>query len=134
VNNPLIKQFIQFGMVGGLGTVTNLVIFFVLVDVLGVRPIPGAIASFAVAVTQNYIFNELWTFNDAGRNQISKHRFGKFVLFSSLALCVNLAVLELLLRNFEFPYYVIPQSAGIVAATLLNYATSRLITFKADDF
>ncbi len=129
---PLIRQFVRFAMVGGLGTVTNLVIFFILVDRLGNTPIFGALAAFGVAVTQNYIFNELWTFNDAGHNKISRPRFTKFIIFSSLALGANLLVLEFLIANFEFPYYVIPQAAGIMAATLLNYATSRLITFKDD--
>jgi putative flippase GtrA len=130
VSNPLIKQIIRFAMVGGLGTVTNLLIFFILVDLLEYGPMLGAVASFAVAVTQNYIFNELWTFNDSGGNKVSRQRFAKFVLFSSLSLGANLIVLKLLLTNFEFPYYVIPQSVGIMSATLLNFLTSRLITFK----
>jgi putative flippase GtrA len=133
VNYSLIKQFIQFAMVGGLGTVTNLAIFFVLVDILDNGPMIGAVASFAVAVTQNYVINELWTFNHSGHSKVSRQRFAKFVFFSSLALGVNLVVLKILLLKFEFPYYVIPQSVGIAAATLINYGTSRVITFKADE-
>lgn len=127
----LFTQLTHFAVVGGLGTVTNLVIFFVIVDLFGTPALPGSVFAFCFAVTQNYIFNELWTFNEDGGNRVTRRRFGKFVFFSSLALCVNLAVLQILISNYEFAYYVIPQAAGIVAATLFNFASSRLVTFRS---
>jgi dolichol-phosphate mannosyltransferase len=64
------KQIAQFATVGGLDTITNLIVFFVLVDVMGFPPVGGAVIAFAIAVTQNYALNELWTFNAEGRNRI----------------------------------------------------------------
>ena len=125
-----LKQIAQFATVGGLGTVTNLVIFFAIVDLMGVGPLVGATISFAVAVTQNYILNELWTFNPDGDNEMESWRYAKFTGFSLLALGVNLLVLQLLLSRFEFPFLVILQAVGILAATALNYLTSRFVTFR----
>ena len=48
----LLTQIGQFAMVGGLGTVTNLIIFFGLVDLLGLGPLLGATIAFGIAVTQ----------------------------------------------------------------------------------
>jgi putative flippase GtrA len=127
----LFTQLTHFAVVGGLGTVTNLVIFFVIVDLLGTPAMLGAVISFCFAVTQNYVFNELWTFNEDGNNQVTRKRFGKFLFFSSLALCVNLALLKYLIANYEFAYYVIPQAVGIVAATIFNFVSSRLVTFRS---
>jgi putative flippase GtrA len=124
------KQIAQFAMVGGLGTVTNLIAFFVLVDVSGVTPMRGAIVAFGIAVAQNYALNELWTFNPEGQNRIQGRRFLKFTFFSAIALGVNLAVLQLLINRFDFPFFVIPQAIGILAATALNFLTSRLVTFR----
>ena len=126
----LIKQIAQFATVGGLGTVTNLIVFFVLVDLYGVAPLVGATVAFAVAVSQNYALNELWTFNHEGQNRIEGRRYLKFVFFSALALGANLAVLQLLISRFDFPVLVIPQAMGILAATALNFLTSRLVTFR----
>ena len=130
MGQPVIKQLTQFALVGGLGTVTNLVVFFGLVDVADMDPFVGAVVAFVVAVTQNYVLNELWTFNPEGINRVTRWRFAKFVFFSSLALCVNLLVLWGLIRSFEFPLMVIPQAAGIAVATIFNFLTSRLITFR----
>ena len=127
----LIKQLGQFAMVGGLGTVTNLIVFFVLVDFSGAMPWwLGTIIAFGVAVAQNYALNELWTFNPNGRNRVQGRRFLKFLLFSTMALGVNLLVTQELISRFEFPMLVIPQAVGILAATALNFLTSRLVTFR----
>jgi dolichol-phosphate mannosyltransferase len=126
----MIRQIARFATVGGLGTITNLIVFFVLVDILGLGPLRGAIISFAVAVSQNYALNELWTFNADGRNRMKTWRYVKFIAFSGLALGVNLAVLQLLVSHLSFPILVIPQALGILAATVLNYVTSRLVTFR----
>ena len=130
MSSGLARQFLQFAVVGGLGTVTNLAIFFVSVDLLGFPALGGATLAFAVAVTQNYVLNEVWTFQRDGQRQLAGRRFGKFVFFSLLALGINLAVLQWLIQHYTFPLLVIPQAAGIGAATLFNFGASRLVTFR----
>ena len=123
-------QFVRFALVGGLGTLTNLACFFVLVDAGGLGPLVGACLAFAIAVTQNYALNELWTFNPERTNRLGASRYAKFVLFSLSGLVVNLLVLWLLLRAYHFPLLVIPQAIGILGGTLVNFAASRLVTFR----
>ena len=130
MSQPLIRQFGQFAVVGGLGTVTNLVCFFLMVDLGSVAPLIGAVIAFAIAVSQNYLLNELWTFNPEGGNRATSRRYGKFITFSLVALGVNLTVLQLLLANFSFSLKVFPQALGIAAATAVNFLASRLITFR----
>jgi len=124
------RQFVQFAVVGGLGTLTNLAIFFVGVDVLDFPPLAGATVAFAVAVSQNYILNELWTFRRGGKEHLASTRYAKFVFFSLFALGINLAVLQWLIDHYTFSLLVIPQAAGIAAATIFNFAASRLVTFR----
>ena len=122
--------FSLFAVVGGLGTVTNIFCFFVFVDVSGQNPFVGALVAFAAAVSQNYVLNELWTFNPDRSNRLSLRRYLKFVAFSLIALAVNLMLLAVLLANFQFRLVVIPQAIGILAGTVVNFLTSRLFTFR----
>ena len=46
---PVLRQLVRFGMAGGLGTATNLALFFVLVDLGGLPPMLGMLLCFAVA-------------------------------------------------------------------------------------
>ena len=127
---PLLKQFIQFALVGGLGTATNLLIFYLIVDLGGVPPLVGAVISFGFSVSQNYVINQLWTFQEATYKGISLKRYAKYVCFSLLALAVNLAILQWLIDRYTFPVLVLPQAIGILAGTIVNFLASRWVTFR----
>jgi putative flippase GtrA len=128
--SPTVRQFIQFGLVGGLGTVTNLVLFYWLVDRGSVSPLLGVLLCFAVAVTQNYVLNELWTFATGATGELSLVRYWKFIVASLVGLGINAAVLSLLLLLYAFPLIVIPQAVGIVAGMAFNFVASRQVVFR----
>lgn len=129
---PTLQQLLRFAAAGGLGTVTNLALFFVLVDLAGMAPLLGMVLCFGVAVTQNYALNELWTFATDSGGGLSLHRYGRFVMASLVGLAINAAVLVALLATFSFPYAVIPQAAGIASGMLFNFAVSRVFIFNRD--
>ena len=130
--SPAMRQAIRFGLVGGLGTVTNLVLFFALVDLGPVGPLIGAGRGFCGAVSQNYVLNELWTFASEADGALSFRRYGRFIAASLIGLGVNGSVLVILLWLFEFPWLVIPQAIGIAAGMTLNFVASRRIVFRRD--
>jgi putative flippase GtrA len=121
----------KVSIVGGLGTVTNLALFYALVDVGGMAALLGAVACFAVAVSQNYVLHEWWTFATlSGEAKLSLGRYGKFVVASLVGLAVNAAVLAALIAFYEFPLLVIPQAIGIAAGMAVNFVASRQIVFQ----
>jgi dolichol-phosphate mannosyltransferase len=64
-------QFIKFAITGGLGAVTNLLIFFTLADKFNLPEIPVSIGCFLIAATQNYVINHKWSFKKKhGKNRI----------------------------------------------------------------
>jgi putative flippase GtrA len=130
--SPAVVQLVRFAIVGGLGTLTNLILFFALVDVGGMAPLLGTIECFAVAVSQNYVLNELWTFATAGGANLAWRRYAKFVAASLLGLAINAAVLAALIRAHAFPLLVIPQAVGIAAGTAVNFVASRYLVFTRD--
>ncbi len=127
---PAAVQLIRFGIVGGLGTLTNLALFFVLVDLSGMAALLGAIVCFTVAVSQNYALNELWTFAIQGDGRLAWARYWKFVLASLVGLAVNAVVLAALIAAFTFPLLVIPQAVGILAGMAVNFVASRTMVFQ----
>lgn len=127
---PAVLQLVRFSIVGGLGTVTNLALFFVLVDLGEMAALLGAVVCFAVAVTQNYALNELWTFATRGDGRLAWGRYVKFVAASLVGLAVNAVVLAALIALFEFPLLVIPQAVGIAAGMAVNFVASRQIVFQ----
>jgi putative flippase GtrA len=131
----LLKEpFLKFAIVGGLGTVTNLLVFLLLADKLHWNALVVSVISFCLAVSQNYLLNAVWTFSR--RDSSARHPrlfFRQYLLFvasSLVGLGVNLAVLYVLLRLFAFRFKTIPQAAGILCGMVLNYLLSTAIVFK----
>ncbi|MCL2800137.1 MAG: glycosyltransferase family 2 protein [Treponema sp.] len=125
------SQFIKFFITGGLGTITNLIIFFFLADLLNKPEIPVSIICFIIAVTQNYILNHLWSFktNTIGE-KLSIKKYFMFVSSSLLGLAVNITVMKLILINFTLPYKFFAQAIGIAAGMIINFILSKYIVFK----
>jgi putative flippase GtrA len=127
----LIYEFFKFGVTGGLGTITNLLIFFLLVDLSGLPEIPVSIGCFIIAGTQNYFLNHLWSFREYTVNtHVSVNRWAMFLLGSLAGLIVNIFVMKLVIINFVLPWKFIAQACGIAAGMILNFFISKLIIFR----
>ena len=126
-----IDQFIKFAVTGGLGTVTNVAIFFLLVDKLYLPEIPVSIICFLIAVTQNYIINQKWSFRqNIDENKLSLKRWTGFVTGSLFGLAINIVVMKLVITFFELPYKFIAQLVGISVGMIVNFFISKNLIFK----
>jgi len=129
--NTGIKQFIKFGITGGLGTITNLLLFFLFADKIGLHEIPVSIGCFLIAGTQNYIINHKWSFRKTtAQSKPSFKKWGLFLGASLAGLCINLLVMKAVLVYWTPPYKVIAQGAGIAAGMLSNFTVSKYIVFR----
>jgi putative flippase GtrA len=119
-------QLFKFGVVGASGYVVNLVVFAALTQAFDVHHIPAAVGAFCVAVTNNFLWNRLWTF------QATEGHAGfqamRFLVISVAALGVNLIALELLVA--EVGVSEIPAQAIAVAFAMpVNFIGNKLWTF-----
>lgn len=121
-------QLVRFAAVGASGYVVNLALFSVLVHVAAIDYRIAATAAFLVALTNNFVWNRLWTFRArAGRASFQAARF--FVV-SLAAFAVNLVVLFALVSGLGAPE-VPAQALAIAAATPLNFLGNKLWSFQA---
>lgn len=130
-NKFINSKFIKFSITGFLRTITNLLIFYILCDISGLSSNVSAIMTFLIAVTQNYIINHFWTFNEINKSKkLSFIGYLKFILVSSIGLAINLAVLNLILYFFDLPLKVIAQAFGILAGLIFNFIGSKIFVFN----
>jgi len=118
------EQLAKFCVVGATGYAVNLAVFATLVQ-SGFHYIPAAMASFLVAVTNNYLWNRLWTFRHQ-RGHVGAQG-ARFFIVSALALAANLAILELLVSVTDRP--VLAQAIAIVLVTPVNFVGNKLWSF-----
>jgi len=125
------SQFFKFCVTGGLGTLTNLLIFFILADKIYLPEIPVSVVCFLVAGTQNYIINQKWSFSgNIHGAPLSIKKWLAFLCASLLGLAVNIAAMAAILSYFILPYKFIAQAAGIVGRMLINFIVSKHFVFR----
>jgi putative flippase GtrA len=122
--------FSRFLIVGFLGTITNLSIFFIFVDLLKYQATLISIFAFFISNLQNYILNHHWTFFEKTKffekTMIAYMKY--FIALSSLIL--NLIVLNIVLNFFDLSFKVFAQAFGIAAGTVINFVGSKNWVFK----
>lgn len=134
IKKILNSRFIRFCITGGLGTITNLIIFFIIADILNLSANVAAIVAFAFAVTQNYFINHFWSFSEYSKTKkVSFKDYLKFVSVSLLGLGINIIVLNLILYFFKPNLKVIAQVFGIAAGLIFNFFGSSRFVFKVED-
>lgn len=119
-------QLFKFGVVGAIGYVINLAVFATLAGPVDLHHIPAAIAAFAVAVTNNFLWNRHWTFQ--ARDGHAGHQSWRFLTVSLIGLGVNLVVLSALVDGAgvaELP----SQAVAVAVAMPVNFIGNKLWTF-----
>ena len=119
-------QLLKFSAVGATGYIVNLSVFAALVLKADVDHRLAAICSFLVAVTNNYLWNRLWTFR-GDRGHLA-YQGMRFLVVAVIALVANLVVLELLIA-FGLGK-IVAQAIAIVLVTPVNFVGNKLWTFR----
>jgi len=119
-------QLAKFCVVGGSGYVVNLAVYTVLLRGAGVHYLVAAIGSFLVAVTNNYLWNRVWTFRHQ-RGHVA-YQGMRFLVVAVLALSANLVVLKVLVSLGVGK--ILAQAVAIVLVTPLNFVGNKLWSFR----
>ena len=119
------EQLAKFCAVGATGYLVNLAVYAFLLDVVGFHYLSAAVGSFLVAVTNNYLWNRLWTFR-AQRGAVA-YQGMRFFVVSTAALLANLAVLEVLVTIGLGEF--VAQAIAIVLVTPVNFVGNKLWSF-----
>jgi putative flippase GtrA len=118
-------QLAKFGAVGATGYVVNLAVYTALLRGAGWHYAYAATVSFLVAVTNNYLWNRLWTFRDQ-RGHVA-HQGLRFFVVALVAYGANLGILAALIA-FGLNK-VLAQAIAIVLVTPLNFIGNKLWSF-----
>ena len=96
-----IGRFLRFGVVGFSGLFVDIVVFYLLRERLGLDWQLSTAISIEVAIVNNFLWNDAWTFADlAQRQQGWRARFQRFLKFNLVCLMgafLQVAIMALIL-------------------------------------
>jgi dolichol-phosphate mannosyltransferase len=96
--------FFRFCLVGLTGVVVDLGVFYLLRQVFELRFTRSLVISAEVAILNNFLWNDLWTFSDISRKQPGgKQRIKRFLKFNLV--CLSGLILQALIANIVFNFF-----------------------------
>jgi dolichol-phosphate mannosyltransferase len=120
-------RFARYGLVGLSGVFVDMTIFYLLHDSagLGLALTRSKIIASELAILNNFLWNDRWTFGDIARRQSGrKQRLKRFLKFN--AVCLMGLILNVLLLNFL--YNVLQFSLLPYGAYLANLVSIAVVT------
>lgn len=131
---PSAGRFWKFAMVGASGVLVNSLVLIVLAEVFDAHKVIAWMFAVGLSILSNFLLNNAFTWRDV-RHSSRIH----FLLRGALAYPVavmgigaNFAVFYPLLKyvSDEFPFYVVFNLLGILAATAVNFFLSSRLVFR----
>jgi putative flippase GtrA len=120
------EQLVKFCLVGASGYAVNLLVYVALLDGADLEYRTAATGSFLVAVTNNYLWNRLWTFRH-NRGHFAYQGL-RFLVVSVLVSVGNLLILTALVELGLGK--IVAQAIAIVLVTPFNFIGNKLWSFR----
>ena len=130
------ERFVRFALVGLSGVIVDMALLFFLSDPasLGWGLTRSKLIAAELAIVNNFIWNDAWTFRDVAINQMSgKQRARRFAKFQSI--CLAGVLFNTILLNLQFNLLgmnrYLANAIAIVAVTGWNYWLNLKISWRA---
>lgn len=130
-----IEKFIRFGLVGLTGVFVDMALLYLLSDstTLGLPLTRSKIIAGEVAIINNFLLNDAWTFADVAMKQNGwRQRFKRFLKFN--AICLAGLVLNVLTLNLVFNFIIknryIANLIAIASATAWNFWANYKLSWR----
>ena len=119
------SKFLKYGIVGVLGLVVDMGIFYLLHEVLQVNYIVSNVISSSLAVIHNFILNSLFTFKV--KDKLLK-RFVSFYTIALVGMAMSSGLLILMIDGMKMESMVAKMISVLVVA-VIQYFLNKKLTF-----
>ncbi len=128
----LVHEALKFGIVGGINTVVDFIVFNLF---LPIGPLKANMISTVVATTSSYGLNRHWTYKDRMRSAL-RREYALFFMFNLAGFLIQSAVLGVVKYGLHFTEDTgrlalnIGKAAGIGVAMVFRFWAYRTFVFK----
>ena len=120
------EQLAKFCVVGASGYAVNLAVYALLLNWANLHYSVAATGSFLVAVSNNYVWNRVWTFRHQ-RGHVAYQGL-RFLVVSVVVYGANLLLLTLFVEAGAGK--IVSQAIAVVLVTPLNFLGNKLWSFR----
>jgi len=120
------SKFLRYVIVGVLGLVVDMGVFYVLHEMFGVNYIVANIFSSTLAVIHNFFLNSIFTFKVKDKKW---QRFASFYSIALVGMAMSSGLLALMIDGFHMESMVAKMISVLVVA-IIQYFLNKKLTFS----
>ena len=120
----LFVQIFKFVIVGGVATVIDWLIYYLLFNFLKINPLVANILSFSISVVYNYLASVKWVF-DVDNNKSKRQMFIEFMIFSIIGLILTEVLLWIFISGFKINA-LISKIIATAIVMVFNFITRKI--------
>lgn len=123
------KHLSRFSMVGVANTLIDFLVFTAFHSLIGVNYVVSQALGYSFGVTNSFIFNKKWTFQDKNANKKTFYELLQFIVVNVTSLAFTLVFMGLLVKNFGMNVYISKIIVTIIAQ-IINFLAYKLWVFN----
>lgn len=128
MNKKLLIQISKFIIVGGIATIIDWTIYYILFNILKIDPLLANIGAFTVSVIYNYIASVKWVFT-VTEQKSKKRLFIEFIIFSILGLLITEIIIYIGINLIHMDAMIIKIIATAIVM-VFNFLTRKIFLEK----
>lgn len=139
IDNPAVRQFLRFVIVGVINSLVTLVVIFVCKSILDINEWVSNAIGYVAGVINSFIWNRNWVFHSSKKagSEALKFCIGFLVCYGLQFLCtwmltepMGLGEITWTIIGFTFSGYAVATLFGMCVYTIANFIFNRVVTFK----
>ena len=127
-HSELLGQLIRYALSGGLASIVNIGVYWILAA-RGMDPNLAWAIGFAAAVIVGYVIHSRWSFRGHGRRDNLARTGGRFVIVSLVSFGLNSFWVWLLVQKLELPLWS-PYPLVLIVTPLVVFVLNRKWVFE----
>lgn len=128
MNKKLLIQIFKFVIVGGIATIIDWVVYYILYNIMRINPLVANIGSFSISVVYNYIASVKWVFT-VNEQKTKKRLFIEFVILSIIGLLLTEIIIYGGIKYMNIEAMVIKIIATAIVM-VFNFVTRKIFLEK----
>lgn len=121
-NEKLLIQIIKFLIVGGIATIIDWIIYYLLYNYIDIKPLVANIISYSIATIYNYLASVKLVFDVKNKN--SKENFIIFIIFSLMGLLLSELLIYLMIDKLGISK-MIAKILSTALVMIFNFITRK---------
>ena len=124
IKKELLNQIFKFIIVGGIATLIDWIIYYILNSVFNINPLISNIFSFSLSLIYNYIASVKWVFN-VSKKKNKKRIFMEFIILSVVGLLISEFLIWLLVDKLSINS-MISKIISTAIVMVFNFITRKM--------